>query len=124
MNTTDKLNKLTTLKASVGALDAEKKAAIDLILTPELRQKIADIEAEFEPKYLGLNNNIKTLEADIKADVIESGETVKGDFLECTYAKGRVSWDSKGLDTAIKVLPQLDQFRKQGKPYATIRIRK
>lgn len=124
MDTAQKLNQLAECKAQIDVLDSEKKKAIDSVLTAEIRQQIADIETEFAPQYNGVQETTARLESEIKADVISNGATIQGSILECTFAKGRISWDTKGLDEAIKVLPQLEQYKKQGEPYATIRMRK
>lgn len=124
METVEKLNKLAELRASVSVLEAEKLAMIDSVYTPEIREKVREIEAEFAPKTDGLKKNITDTENTIKAEVIETGSTVQGDLLEAVFASGRVSWDTKGLDEAIKVLPQLEQYKKKGDPYVTIRARR
>ena len=124
MNTVEKLNQLAEWRSAVNEIYAEKQVLIESLYTPELKQKIQDIENEFKPKAESMNNSITNLETSIKADVIQSGETAQGDQLEAVFASGRKSWDTKGMDEAIKVLPQLEQFKKQGDPYVTIRARK
>jgi phage host-nuclease inhibitor protein Gam len=124
MNTVEQLNKLAELRASVDVIDDEKQALIDSVYTEEIRQKVKEIEAEFAPKVAGLNKNISDTESAIKAEVIQSGETAQGDTLEAVFTGGRTSWDTKGLDEAIKVIPTLAQYRKIGDPYVTIRARK
>ena len=124
MNTVEKLNQLAEMRASVNVIDTEKQALIDSVYTPEIREKVREIEAEFKPKVEGLNQNIAETETAIKTDVLAVGETVQADLLEAVICNGRVSWDTKGLDEAIKVLPQLAQYKKLGDPYVTIRARK
>ena len=113
------LDKLVELKAEVTIIEQDKQKLIDSVLTPEIRQAIQDIEAEFTPKMADVNTAISETESHIKADILARGETAHNDVLEAVYVSGRVSWDTKGLDAAIKVLPQLAQFKKQGEPYVT-----
>ena len=124
MDTVSNLNFLAILRSEVGVIEAQKKALIDSVYTEEIRQKVNEIEAEFAPKAEGLTKTIAETESAIKAEVIQSGETAQGDTLEAVFTNGRTSWDTKGLDAAIKVLPQLEQFKKQGDPYVTIRARR
>ena len=124
MNTSEKLNQLAEWRSAVNEIYAEKQVLIESLYTPELKQKIQDIEDEFKPKAESMNNSITNLETSIKADVILAGETAQGDQLEAVFASGRTSWDTKGLDKAIKVIPTLAQYKKQGEPYVTIRARK
>ena len=118
------LDKLVDLKAEIDLISIEKQQLIDSVLTPEIRQQIQDIEAEFAPKVADINIAIGETELHIKTDILARGETAHNDVLEAVFVGGRVSWDTKGLDAAIKVLPQLAQYKKQGEPYVTIRARK
>jgi hypothetical protein len=124
METREKLNQLVELRATVDNLNIKKQELIDLILTPEIKQKVNDIEDEFAPEFQALNEKLTGIEETIKWEVVELGVTVQGDLLEAVFCGGRISWDTKGLDEAIKVLPQLAQYKKQGDPYVTIRARK
>ena len=124
MNAVEMLDQLAEARARMLLIESDKKRMIDSVLTPEIRQQIADIEAEFAPQTQAVTEKASELESAIKQEVISDGQTAQGEFLECTFAKGRVSWDTKGLDEAIKVLPQLAQYKKQGEPYASIKARK
>jgi phage host-nuclease inhibitor protein Gam len=124
MNTIEKLNQLAEWRNAVSEIYADKQVLIESLYSPELKQKIQEIEDEFKPKADSMNNNIATLETSIKADVILIGATAQGDILEAIFTSGRISWDTKGLDEAIKVLPQLEQYKKKGDPYVTIRARR
>ena len=117
------LDKLVELKAQVDVISIEKQQLIDSVLTPEIRQQIQDIEAEFKPMMDDVNQAIGDTEAHIKADILARGETAHNDVLEAVFVNGRTTWDTKGLNEAIKVLPQLEQYKKTGDPYVTIRAR-
>lgn len=123
MNTIEKLNQLAELKSAVDALNLKKQALIDSILTEEIKQQLAEIDAEFAPEYQAVSDLSSSIEQEIKAEVIQAGETVKGDQLMAVFNKGRVSWDTKGLDGAIAIMPELAQFRKEGAPSVAIRTR-
>ena len=117
------LDKLVELKAEIDVISIEKRQLIDSVLTPEIRQQIADIEAEFAPKIADVNIVIGETELHIKADILARGETAHNDVLEAVFTSGRTTWDTKGLNEAIKVLPQLEPYKKTGDPYVTIRAR-
>lgn len=121
MNTIDKLNQLDEFQAQKMILDLDKQAMIDKILTPEIKQAIEDIEAEFAGKSEAVDENIAKLTAEIKEDVLAGGATVKGAHMMAVYAKGRVSWDTKALDGVVALHPELAQFRKEGEPSVSIR---
>ena len=121
METKEKLNKLYDLKCGIEVHNLDKQALIDSILTPEIKAKIAEIEAEFADKTQFIQEEITKLEAEIKEDVTANGETVKGDYLMAVFAKGRVSWDTKALDGYAAAHPEVAQFRKEGAPSVSIR---
>jgi phage host-nuclease inhibitor protein Gam len=121
METKEKLDKLANMYAQQDVIRLDKQKLIDSIMTDEIKAKIADIEDEFQPQSEGLQNNIATLEGEIKADVAGLGESVKGEHLQAVFAKGRVSWDDKGLEGLMITFPDIVKFRKVGNPSVSIR---
>ena len=115
------LNQLAELHQQQDRLAGDKQALVDQVLTPEVRARLAEIEAEFESKSETAGGKIATLEAEIKADVLAQGETVKGGKFQAVWNKGRQSWDDKGLTAYAEAHPEVMQFRKQGEPSVTIR---
>lgn len=117
MNAQQALENLTELYAKRDILNLDKKAAIPA----EVQAVLDEIEAEFSPKQESINSEISELEAQVKALVLESGETAKGGSLQAVFAKGRVTWDSKALDGYAKANPTIAEYRKQGDPSVSIR---
>jgi len=120
MNTREKLDKIADLKSAQSLRESEKQALIDQVLTPEIKTKIAEIEAEFAASD-NVTDTINLLTEEVKSEVAQLGETVKGTFLMAVYSKPRVSWDTKALDGYIVSHPELKQFRKEGAPSVSIR---
>ncbi len=117
----EKLNRLAELHAQREALDADKQGVIDEILGPEVKARLAEVEAEFAQKAEAVAENIAALEAEIKADVLAHGETVRAARLQAVWTRGRETWDAKGLSAYAEKNPEVLQFRKQGDPSVTIR---
>lgn len=117
MNAQQALEKLTELYAKRDLLGLDKKAAIPA----DVQSVLDEIEAEFSPKQDAINSEISELEAQVKALVLELGETAKGGSLQAVFAKGRVTWDSKALDGYAKANPAISEYRKQGDPSVSIR---
>ena len=116
-----KLDQLADLHNQQDRLSGDKQALVDQVLTPEVRARLAEIEAEFESKSETAGVKIATLEAEIKAEVLAKGETVKGGKFQAVWNKGRQSWDDKGLTAYAESHPEVMRFRKQGEPSVTIR---
>lgn len=121
MDAIAKINQLDEFMCQRDMIAVHKQEAIDKILTPEIKAQLADVEAEFSGQLSAVDENIASLTADIKADVLAGGATVKGERLSAVWSKGRVSWDTKMLDGMIALVPQLSKARKEGEPSVSIR---
>ena len=116
-----KLNLISEYQAQKDALNLEKQTIIDTILTPEIKAKIAEVETEFSGKGETADTNISTLTAEVKEMVVHAGESVKGEHFHAVYVKGRISWDTKGLDGFALTHPEILYMRKEGDPSVTLR---
>ena len=116
-----KLDLISEYQAQKDLLNLEKQALIDTILTPEIKAKIAEIEAEFLGKGETADTNIAALTTEVKDLVIQAGASIKGNALHAVFAKGRVSWDAKGLDGFALTHPEILYMRKEGDPSVSIR---
>lgn len=61
------------------------------------------------------------MEKGIKESVLSIGEPVKGEFLQAIFIKGRVSWDTKGLDGYAVAHPEILIFKKTGEPSVSLK---
>ena len=119
MNTIEKLNKISELQAAQDAAllrKAEKLAELEAQIPAEIRVAMRaadDAAAEVAERT---SREIEELKAEVKADVIAASLTVKGDFLEARFVKGRVTWDSAKLEGFAASHPEILPFRKQGDP--------
>ena len=116
-----KLDLISEYQAQKDVLNLQKQEFIDSVLTPEIKAKIADVEAEFAGKGSTADENIATLTSEVKNMVIEVGSSVKATSLHAVYAKGRVSWDPKSLDGYAVGHPEILNFRKEGEPSVSLR---
>ena len=119
----EKLDRLAEFQAQRDLLNADKQAAIDSVLTPEIKARLAEIDAEFADKAAAVDENIDALEAEIKADVLTRGETIKGSRLMAVWSKGRVTWDNAALQSYMLTHPEVERFRRQSEPSISIRVR-
>ena len=115
------LDILADYKSQLDLLDLQKREMIDGVLTPEIRQAMADIEAEFSGKADLVNARIAGVRLEIDRDVLQHGETVKGAHMMAIWVKPRVIWDTKGLNGYGLAYPEIMAFQKVGEPSVTIR---
>jgi len=121
MDIYEKIERYSDIGFGIDAVNQEKSALIDTILTPEIKEKLAEIEAEFQPKIEQLSQEKSALESEIKMEVLEAGRTVKGTYHSFVFSKPRVSWDTKALDGYAAAHPEIAQFRTEGSPSVNVR---
>lgn len=117
------MNQYVEMKAQAAQHESEKQRLIEDTLPPDVRQRVAEIEAEFAGKSQAAEEALAQLEEKIKAAVVAAQANVAVEGMKVSYHSGRVTWDSKGLDEAMASDPQIaeaiGQYKKQGKDYAS-----
>jgi hypothetical protein len=115
------LDRLSFAREHLADHQAELKDALDAAIPDDVRKRMAEIEAELMPGLNLIAATCSELEAEARGQVLSEARSIKGEKLEAVYCEGRVGWDTKGLDKAIKLIPALAEYRKTGDPYVTIR---
>ena len=117
----EKIEQYSEFCFGLDAIEAEKKQLIDSVIPPEIKDKLAEIDAEFAQKSESIQAKKTELEAEIKAEVLEAGRSVKGTYHSFVWSKPRVSWDTKALDGYAAAHPEIQQFRVEGSPSVSVR---
>jgi hypothetical protein len=112
---TQELNDLSELRSEIEALEIEKRARIEQILTPEMLTQIDAIEEEFSNHAEPLNRSISEVEKRIKEKVGQYGLTIKGNKFQAVWRKGSTKWDTESLEEYSETHPEILQFRKEGR---------
>ena len=120
MNTTEKLDRLAELDAHRDMVLVDKEALKQSIIPAEVKQQLRDIDSEYDPKLEAISQERAQLEAEVRNDVMVSGESVVGEVYRASYVKGRVSWDTKALDGYALTHPEIEKLRIEGAPTARI----
>lgn len=116
------LDKLAQLESSVLDLELEKTRSISAIIPDPLRKQLQAIEDEYDLKFQTIKIELETTEATIRAMAIFANETVKGGSgYRAEYSAGKISWDTKGLLGFAVAHKEVLAFRKEGKPFISIK---
>lgn len=65
--------------------------------------------------------HVNELTAEVKADILNTGESVKGAHLQAVYINGAVRWDVGELNRYAEDHLDLLRFKSDGEPGVTIR---
>ena len=93
-----------------------------MLIPEEIRESLADLEAEFTMRDAAIALNIEELEKEIRQLVLAHRESVKCTHLHAVWSKPRVNWDAKGLDRYAAQHPDVLVFRSEGN--ASVALRK
>lgn len=115
------LDNLANAQAKLTVLMLELTQLKDSVIPADVKVKLADIDAEYQDKIDAANKAVSTFDENAKQMVATYGESVKGTFLHGVYNPGKVTWQNKELDGYAVAHPEIKEFRKQGKPYTTIK---
>ena len=100
-------------------LDYESKRAEIL---KQIQAELDALDFEYMPILEAAEENIATLENEIKTDVLLYGESISGGSYRASYTQGRVSWDNDGMTKYAASHPDVLQFRKQGQPIVSLHV--
>ena len=120
MEIEQKLDILYGVKLQIKKREDAKRAALDAILTPEIRKKMAEIDDEFQVPA-ELTEKHKAMEEEIRNEVLVEGKTVTGNYLQAVWSKGRTSWNMDALEGYASAHPEIAQFKTIGSPSISIR---
>ncbi len=115
-----KLNRLADLRAAVDLTRMDYESKRDKVLD-KVRAELDALESEYQPLLEAAEHNASTLEAEIKNDVLLGGQSVITNVYQALYMKGRVTWDTAGIDKYAVAHPEVLQYRREGQPSVTLR---
>ena len=121
MTTIEMLDRLADMQAQADVLQAHFYELRAEIIPPEIQMQLIELDDERTTAMESIQGGIASLEAEIKANILEAGSSVKGAYLHAIWSKGRVFWDTKALDGYTAAHPELLPFRKEGDPTVSIR---
>lgn len=118
------LTALTELKKMADAARLDMEEELAAVVTAAQREQMARIRADYADRMEELDEQIARYEKEVRAAVLEAGETATGGGLQAVFMRPRVTWDTKGLDALTAVHPWLARLRKEGEASVSIRASK
>jgi hypothetical protein len=115
-----KLNELSDVQSALAVARLDYEARRTEMLKA-VQTELDALAAEYQPLFDVSEERIAALSEAIKQEVTHHGASVKGAYLYAVYSRGRVTWDTKGLDRYAAEHPEVMRFRKQGHPTVSLR---
>jgi hypothetical protein len=114
---------LTMLEAlaDLQAQQAAIRQAQAVALPAHVRLELAAVEARFAPELQAVGAELALVEAQVKAAVIQHGQSVKGSRLHAIFLAGRVTWKTDKLEGFAAIHPEVLSLRSVGQPSVTLR---
>jgi uncharacterized protein YifE (UPF0438 family) len=112
--------RLAQARRSEAAVQAEYQQRHAAVME-QVRSQLEALDTEFSERLRAANEEVGRLEADVKKVVLQLGQSVKHEGIHAVYARGRVSWDTRGLDGYAETHPEVQEFRKVGAPSVSVR---
>ena len=101
-------------------LQSELEKARKDAIPQEVREQLETIEAEYQPKLDVLREKLKSLEDEVKEQVLNTGSTLKGNVVMAVYRRGSTKWDEKHLERLATEYPRILEAKVEGKPSVAI----
>ena len=101
-------------------MQAEMEKARQDAIPQEVREQIETIEAEYQPKLDVLREKLKSLEDEVKEQVLNTCSTLKGNVVMAVYRRGSTKWDEKHLERLAIEFPRILEAKIEGKPSVAI----
>ena len=103
-------------------LGKEKVQLLESIIPDDIKQKIKEINEEFDFSVSEFEKVAESLREEIKKEVLAQKQTLRGKNHMAVYMRPRVSWNDEFLEGLAVVVPEIMHARKEGSP--SIQIRK
>jgi hypothetical protein len=113
---TKKLDRLAFNRDGILSLEEQRQVMVDAACAG-IRTVLDSIDSAIAE----LRTTAGSIESEVREAVLIGGASVKGAALHAIFNRGRVSYDSKGLDALAVVVPEVLNFRKEGEPSVAIR---
>lgn len=88
----------------------------------QVRPLLEAMDSEFGDRLRSTTEDVTRLQSEVRAVVLAFGASFHHSRVRAVYARGRVTWDTKGLTRYIERHPEVASFRRVGEPWVSLRF--
>jgi hypothetical protein len=114
----DQLQAARSVAVSVNEEYAARRAEI----MEQVRPQLEALDAEYGDRLRDTGEEVSRLDAEARQLVLSYGASFRHAGVHAVYARGRVTWDNKGLAGYMESHPELAEFRRVGNPSVSLRF--
>ena len=114
------LDTMAELEAQRELLRLDVEGIKEGLIPDDVKQQLLDMDVEYAVQFAEIDSRIALLDEQIRMAVLSLGDNVKGQYRHAVYVKGRVSWDTRGLDKLSYRVPEVMEYRREGQPSVRI----
>lgn len=104
--------------AELTAVYEAKRAAIMERIQPELTA----LDSDFLDRMQRSADDVSRFDTIVREAVLQYGRSFSHARIRAVYARARITWDSKGLQQYAVSHPDVERYRKVGKPTVSLRF--
>jgi uncharacterized protein YifE (UPF0438 family) len=123
METDERLARLAEAKSAAAALHAEYDSERESILA-QVRTQLEALGKAYVDLLRQADEEVSKRESEVREAVLLLGQSAQHGDVQAAFCRGRVTWDSKGLERYIEQNPDAAEFRRVGSPSVRITYRK
>ncbi len=116
------LDRLDAAKQAARAVRDRRDAERAEVLR-SVEAELAAVEARSAQQLDEANREVAELESALKEEVLRIGKSARRGGVQAIFRRGCVTWDSKGLVRYAEANPEVEQFRRVGRPTVIVRYR-
>jgi uncharacterized protein YifE (UPF0438 family) len=102
---------------------ADRKEAERVAVLRAVQAELDAIEQKYAQPLEEANQAVAELEAEVKAEILRAGKSMRAGPVQAVFYRGSVTWDSKALAEYAEVNPEVQQFQKIGAPRVVIKYK-
>jgi uncharacterized protein YifE (UPF0438 family) len=121
MELAERLERVRVARAAAVAVQEEYAARRDAIIA-QVRPQLEALEAEYTDRLRATGEEATRLQDEAREEVLLFGASFKHAGVYAVYARGRVTWDTKGLTRYMEAHPEVAEFRRVGEPSVSLRF--
>lgn len=114
-------NRLARARREALAVEAEYSARRAAVLAL-VREQLDAIDAQFDDRLKATAEAAAACEAVVRDFVLQAGRSFNLAGIRAAYNPGRTNWDSRGLESYAAQHPEVNAYRKAGKPFVALRF--